>query len=393
MKFFDTFFIAGYECADHINASGERVNLLKETEHDLRVEEDYYLLTELGIGTVREGICWSEVEKLPYQYDFSEVLNRIKKGNKQGIQQIWDIMHFGCPADIYPTHPHFEKRFVALCEAFVTFYHQNCNKKLHVVPINEISFHAWFAGERGGTAPYVRHAGWEVKYSLCKAAISGIKAIKALSPDAIISIVEPLVQIHPDADSCPLDIEAQNGYQFQAADIILGRICPELGGQSDLIDLMGVNYYWNCQWRPMGGTLDWPETKADRTPFFELLQMIYEKYQKPLWISETGHFGEGRALWLTEIMLSVKKSIQNGIQIHGLCLYPVIDRPDWDNLEHYHNSGIWDLDANKNRIPYKELVMAIENVQEFLWNQDFRNDNDYELESSNSIANEYSTRD
>jgi beta-glucosidase/6-phospho-beta-glucosidase/beta-galactosidase len=380
MGFFNSYFIAGYECADHLNAQGIRVNLLKETAHDQRVEEDYQLIKNIGISSAREGICWSEVEKKPYHYDFSEVLERLKMGNQMGVQQIWDVMHFGCPADLYPTHPQFENRFVALCRAFVNFYHQNCSEPLLIVPINEISFHSWFAGESKGTAPYVKLAGWEVKYALCKAVISGIKAIKILSPGAIISVVEPLVAIHADHDSCPEDIAQQNNYQFQAVDIITGKICPELGGQEDLIDLIGINYYWNCQWRPNGGTLPWPEINQDRIPLVKLINNLYQKYHKPLWISETGHIGEGRAEWLEEITKSVMECAEIGIKIHGVCLYPVIDRPDWDNLLDYHNSGIWDLDAHKNRIPYQDLVNVIMRSQLVL---NRHSSNDQYVESNN----------
>jgi hypothetical protein len=31
------------------------------------------------------------------------------------------------------------------------------------------------------------------------------------------------------------------------------------------------------------------------------------------------------------------------VPVEGICLYPVIDRPDWDDPEHWHNSGLWDL--------------------------------------------------
>lgn len=27
----------------------------------------------------------------------------------------------------------------------------------------------------------------------------------------------------------------------------------------------------------------------------------------------------------------------------GICLYPILDRPDWDDSTHWHNSGLWDL--------------------------------------------------
>jgi beta-glucosidase/6-phospho-beta-glucosidase/beta-galactosidase len=360
MKFFNSFFIAGYECADHLNAKGERIHLLEETEHDLRVVEDYELIQKIGIHTVREGICWSNVEKTPYHYDFDEVRHRIEKANLMGIQQIWDIMHFGCPDDIYPTHPHFEQRFVALCKAFVEFYNIHSQTPLIVVPINEISFHSWFAGESKGTAPYVKFAGWEIKYALCKAAISGIKMIKSLCPEALISMVEPMVYIHADEDSCLEDIQQQNDYQFQAIEMITGRICPELGGEQELIDLIGINYYWNCQWKPKGGTLLWPEVHKERIPIDEMIVHMDQKYSKPIWISETGHIGIGRAEWLNEMTEAVIACSKKGVTIHGLCLYPVIDRPNWDDLNDYHNCGIWDLDEQKNRIPFAELIQEIQ---------------------------------
>src|SRR4051812_44350206 len=94
---FPSFVMGGYECADHINRSGVRVNLLSDTHHDTRVREDYAALKALGILTVREGIRWSFVERAPYDYDFSEVRNRIRAGLEAGIIQCWDLCHFGYP--------------------------------------------------------------------------------------------------------------------------------------------------------------------------------------------------------------------------------------------------------------------------------------------------------
>jgi hypothetical protein len=122
MSVFQSFFMGGYECADHINRSGERINLLQDTQHDIRAEQDFKDLSAIGITTVREGICWSAVETSPYVFDFSEVKNRMEAAERQGIQVIWDLIHFGYPDGLYPTHPLFCNRFAALCEAFAQFY-------------------------------------------------------------------------------------------------------------------------------------------------------------------------------------------------------------------------------------------------------------------------------
>src|SRR5690606_28213433 len=192
MNPFQSFFMGGFECADHINRSGERVNLLKETAHDLRAMEDYQLLSEIGIRVVREGICWSQVEKSPYVYDFSEVHHRMEAAEKTGMQQLWDLVHFGYPDDLSPTHPKFCERFVGLCRAFADFYKQYSKQRLFVVPINEISFLSWHSGDVRGTVPFAVNSGWDIKYHLCKAAILGIQALKECDPSCRIMTVEPL---------------------------------------------------------------------------------------------------------------------------------------------------------------------------------------------------------
>lgn len=361
MELFNTFFIGGYECADHINRSGERVNLLKETQHDIRVLEDYEDLIAIDIKTVREGICWSAVETSPGVFDFSEVHNRMLAAEKLGIQQIWDLIHFGYPDGIYPTHPLFCKRFVQLCEAFPLFYKANTKQPLFVVPINEISFLSWHSGDVRGTVPFAVNSGWDIKYHLCKAAILGIKMLKSVDPECRIIMVEPLVKIH--VSDFQNDVYELNENQFQAMDIIGGRMCPELGGAEEFLDILGFNYYWNCQWEVNGEPLVWPDKQQKRMPFSELLQMAYERYNKPVFVSETGHFGTGRVDWLEEIIEECVFAKDNGVDLRGICIYPVTDRPDWDNLSSYCQCGIWDLDQNGNRIPHQEYVDAVTKAQ------------------------------
>ncbi|NDP28007.1 MAG: hypothetical protein GZ087_11360 [Flavobacterium sp.] len=361
MKLFNTFFLGGYECADHINRSGVRVNLLKETQHDIRVDEDYEALALIGIKTVREGICWSAVETAPGIFDFSEVLNRMRAAENFDIQQIWDLIHFGYPDGIYPTHPLFCERFVQLCEAFALFYKNNSKQPLFVVPINEISFLSWHSGDVRGTVPFAVNSGWDIKYHLCKAAILGIKMLKNKDPNCTIILVEPLIKIH--VSELQKEVQEINEDQFQAMDIIAGRICPELGGSENLLEILGFNYYWDCQWEVNGEPLDWPDLQQKRVPFSALLKMAYERYKKPMFVSETGHFGTGRAQWLEEIMAECILAKNNGVDLQGICIYPVTDRPDWDDLTRYSNCGLWDLDEISNRIPNLRYIDAFLKTQ------------------------------
>lgn len=360
---FKSYFMGGFECADHLNRMGNRVNLLAETQHDQRAEEDFRLLSDIGIKTIREGICWSQVEKTPWQYDFSEVQQRIETAERMGMQTIWDLIHFGYPDGLFPTHPQFTDRFVGLCRAFANFYRENSSASLYVVPVNEISFLSWFSGEDRGTVPYAVHNGWDIKYHICKAAIQGIKILKEELPDCKIVMVEPLVKIHCNGDE-PEHLARRNEYQFEAMDMIGGRLCPELGGKEEYLEILGFNYYWNCQWKGEADSLCWPDPNGQRVPLHQLLMEAYRRYGKPMFLSETGHFGEGRAAWLHEIADECLIAAEKGVDFQGICLYPVTDRPDWDNLHHYHNSGIFDLDAAGNRIPVDDYISAILRHQE-----------------------------
>ncbi len=359
---FKSYFMGGYECADQINRYGDRVNLLQITQHDSRIEEDYQSLTDLGIYTAREGICWSYVERHPGEYDFSEVLRRMKAAEKYGVQVIWDLIHFGYPDGLFPTHPHFAHRFEALCLAFVNFYLTNSTQPLYVVPINEISFLSWLSGDARGTIPFAVHSGWDMKYHLCKAALQGIRVLREVDPQCRIVMVEPLVRIH-GAEPHLEEVARANEYQFEAMDIIGGRMCPELGGQESYLDILGFNYYWNCQWVHNGETVYWPDVAGARVPLHQLLVEAYRRYGKPMFLSETGHFGSGRVQWLEETTRECLLAQEQGIDFHGICIYPIIDRPDWDNLDHYSNCGIFDIDLNGNRIPELDYITALKKQQ------------------------------
>ena len=204
---FLSFWMGGFECTDQLNNSGNRVDLLTTTRHLERLDDDYKRLREFGIMAVREGIRWSKVEQLPGQFDFSTVKLMLDAGIRNGIQQVWDICHFGFPDDISPLHPHFSDRFAAFCTAFVQFHRSYYpNQVLIVTPINEVSFLSWLGGEAAGTSPYCRNNGWEVKYHLMKAYIKGIKAMKAVDDNIRILTTEPLVNIVPPLNPTPEQI-------------------------------------------------------------------------------------------------------------------------------------------------------------------------------------------
>ena len=68
------------------------------------------------------------------------------------------------------------------------------------------------------------------------------------------------------------------------------------------------------------------------------------RYKRPLVIAETGHSGVRRANWMREVAGEVALLRKEGAAIEGICLYPILDRPDWNNTSHWHDCGLWHLE-------------------------------------------------
>ena len=359
---FKSFWMGGYECTDKLNAFGNRVDLMNITGHLQLLDDDYQLLHPFGIKTVREGIRWSQVEKRPYEYDWSTVAVMLERGRANGIQQVWDLCHFGFPDDLSPLHPMFARRFAALCTAFVHFYrHHVPHSTLIVTPINEVSFLSWLGGDARGTTPYCIGQGWEVKYHLMKAYIEGVAALKEADPGIRILTTEPLVNMVEPLYATEQEIQnACNHHedQYQALDILSGRMCPELGGSPEYLDILGFNYYYNNQvvvgqWH----CLPWANEEDDPRwrPLSSLLKEAYNRYDRPIALTETSHPGEDRPKWIEFVSRECASVIEDGIPLWGICLYPIIDRPDWDHLTPWHRSGLWDAAITPGELPGRVL--------------------------------------
>jgi hypothetical protein len=263
------------------------------------------------------------------------------------MQVIWNVLHYGCPDDVDIFSASFIDRFARYCTALARYIDDHMERVPFYTPINEVSFFAWAAGDVGYIHPFGIGRGVELKRQLIRAAIAGIEAIWQVNPQARIVQVEPVIHVMAPRDRPDLveRAAAQRAGQFEAWDMISGRIEPRLGGQPKYLDIMGLNYYHSNQWEHPDVRLRWEDNPRDErwVPLHQLLAEVYNRYRRPLFIGETSHFGIGRGPWLREVYDEVQTAIRNEVPLEGITIYPILDRPDWDDLEHWHNSGLWDL--------------------------------------------------
>lgn len=333
--------MGGFECSTHRNHAGRRIDVIDATRHDRFALADYRRLIDSGIRTARDGARWHLIETRPYEYDFSSALTQIRAARATGLQVIWDLFHYGYPDDLDIFSEAFIDRFAAFAAEFTELLLREGVDVPYLCPVNEISFYSWIAGDIGQFYPYAENRGDELKIQLVRAAIAAARAIKVIAPASVLVKTEPLIRVVPATDALDDIIEAENyNYaQHDALDMLLGRRAPELGGSSEWIDVVGVNYYPHNQWfYPTHETI-W-RGQAEYKPFSELLREFAERFDCPLFISETGIEDDLRPEWFRYVCDETRLAMARGVSVKGICLYPIVNHPGWDDDRHCRN-GLW----------------------------------------------------
>jgi beta-glucosidase/6-phospho-beta-glucosidase/beta-galactosidase len=328
---FSSFFLGGFECSSHRRADGRRLDLLASTGHDHHALADYQVLKEHGIHAARDGIRWHQIERRQNHYDWSTALPMIRAAKDSGMQPIWDLCHYGIPDNLDIWSADFVRRFADFSAAFAALVQQEAVGTPIYCPINEISFWAWAGGDMARMHPLARHRGPELKRQLIRASIAAISAVREVDPLARFITAEPLIHVVPTSAAQRHKAAAQSFrmYQFEALDLLSGTLEPELGGDPSFIDIVGVNYYPDNQWYFKGPTI--PLGHHAYRPLRDLLLETYMRYKRPLFIAETGAEESARSAWLHYVCEQVREAQQADVPIHGICLYPILDYPGWDN--------------------------------------------------------------
>ncbi len=336
------------------------------------------MIKELGASTVREGFSWNQIDRGEGEYDFGRFEPMLKIAQDLGIQQIWDLNHFDYPEQLDPFSEEFVTRFGEYAKQCLALIRKYQTGTLFIVPFNEISFYSWFGGDSGWWAPFKTGSknGFRLKQQLVRAALAAMKAIWAEDTDVRFIHVDPIMRrIARNPKRTKMVARAQEFNQvarYQAWDMIAGKSNPELGGEPKYLDILGINYYMvNQEWIMKSPVSDAeynvmiPLDSPDRISFDQILTEIYQRYHRPMVISETGSHGEFRPSWWETILGQVETALQQKLPIYGLCSYPTVDKPTalpflWPQ------SGLWDfyqLSDDFMRQPCQPAIDVIKSYQ------------------------------
>ncbi|WP_133751870.1 beta-glucosidase [Pseudomonas sp. LP_7_YM] len=328
---FNSFLMAGYECATQRRPDGRRLDLQHATGHARWVDNDYRQLAGLGIACARDGLRWHLIESRPGHYDWSSFLPLLHAARDHGIQVIWDLCHYGYPDGLDIWKPEFVERFARFAAAVARLMVEEGVVGPIYSPVNEISFWSWAGGEVGYFNPCAHGRGQELKHQLVRASIAAIDAIRQHAPDARFVQCEPLIHVIAGSSRAH-EIARAEGYrlsQFEAWDLLAGRQWPGLGGREDCLDVIGANFYPHNQWFLNAGKV----LKGDPhfRPLAGMLAEVHQRYRRPVLLSETGAEGDDRVPWLNYVTSQLALASTRGVSIEGLCWYPFLDYPGWDD--------------------------------------------------------------
>jgi beta-glucosidase/6-phospho-beta-glucosidase/beta-galactosidase len=371
-QLFDSFFMGGFECSTHRPADGRRLDLIAGTRHDILVAQDYRQAAEHGIRTIRDGVRWHLVEATPGRYDWSSLLPLLRAAEVAGSQVIWDLCHYGWPDHIDIWSPAFVEGFAAYAAAFARLHREETGRPPLLCPVNEIAFFAWAGAEVGIMNPCVTGRADALKRQLVRAALAGTAAVRAAVPGSRAFAIDPIIHLVPRPHADPEIARGYNALQYEGWDMLTGQREPELGGSPDAVDAIGVNFYWNNQWlcpdaaQPADARPDWYPSRDALSlydprwrPLRDMLTEVHTRYGCPLFVAETSIEGAARPDWLRYVCEEVRAAILAGVPVEGICLYPILSHPGWDD-DRYCPNGLFELEARDGqRVVYAPLAAEL----------------------------------
>lgn len=361
---FRSFFQAGFECSTQKLRNGKRLDLLQSTQHDRFAKQDYRRIQDFGIRTVRIAARWHRIEARRGRYEFDSLAVMLEAAAETHTEVLLDLLHFGWPDHVDVLSRSFPQQFAEFTFE-LTHYLRGGRYACHLfAPVNEISFLSWAGGDKGSINPHATDRGHELKRNLVRAAVASSEVLLTELPTARLISPEPVIHIVGDPDIPGDETEARmyTEAQFQAWEMISGRMAPELGGKPEYLDILGINYYERNQWVHNSTAL--PRDDPRYRPFREILEEVWSRYRRPLFVSETGTEDCGRAGWFRYVCDEAAAALARGVPVHGICLYPILNHPGWEDDRHCHN-GLFDYaDANGQREVHWPLAKALLDQQQ-----------------------------
>ncbi len=368
--------------ADPHARTGRCMDEYELTEHYSRWKEDIELMGSLGVSAARYGIPWYKANPQKGVWDWSFAQRSIDAMLAQGIQPIIDLVHYGTPMWLEGSFgaPDFANWMADYAGEFARQFKDRIR---WITPLNEPRITAWYCGRLGWWPP--NYKGWRGYFRVLLAASKGIvladKAIKTAAPEMVCMHVDATDLYETDDSSLERFAETRQSLVFLALDLITGRhsknsmalkLMTESGVADEELawfesnhvvpDVIGMNMYPMFTRKKVFAGARGPRMRmvyADGSMVENLSKMYWERYKRPLVISEIASLGsvKRRSRWMDDSVEAVRRTRAAGIPLVGYTWWPMFTLIGWSYRErvgplakYVLNMGLWDFDDRLNRI-------------------------------------------
>jgi beta-glucosidase len=372
---------------DPHRATGRTLDEYALTQHYERWREDIDLIASLGVSYARYGLPWYRIEAEPGRWDFSWPDQVFESILAKGVQPIVDLMHYGTPAWLGGGfgNPDYPERVAEYARRIGERYK---GRVFWYTPLNEPRITAYYCGRLGWWPPYGR--GWrgflQVMIAVCKGIVLTQQSLHAIDPEIVAAHVDATDVYRPESSDAEADATLRQQVVFLALDLVTGRVDsrhPLLFwlrkhgvDDNDLtwfqeraieLDVVGLNLYpmFTNKIVQRSGTRSRVKMRyGSATLIDELGRMYWERYRRPLFISETAAVGSRRGKWMQDSLEAVTRLRQEGIPMVGYTWWPLFALVAWAYRQkelpfdkYLLQLGLWDLsmedDGRLSRVPTK----------------------------------------
>lgn len=308
----------------------------KATDHYNRYETDFDLAKKIHLNTLRVGIEWSRIEPEEGVFEpeavehYRRYFNALKK---RGITPVITLWHWTFPEWFGKKGGFLRRRNIKYFTRYINFITQELGTFFgYVITLNEPTVYAAMSYHERRWPPEEgsKFLLIQVLHNLAKAHRASYKIIKKQRPSAKIGVAHSCAYYYPGDDSWISSVVSKLTH-YISNEYFVNR----LKGRQDFF---GLNYYFanqvlgtrvhNSEDNPRND-LGW-DMQPDKIR--QLTKKLYDKYKKPILITESGvadRNDQYRKWWIAQSVKAMDGALKDGVPLLGYIHWSLLDNFEW----------------------------------------------------------------
>ncbi len=375
--------------------TGRTLDEYELTQHYEKWREDLALVAGLGVTHCRYGLPWHRIQPSATSWDFGWTDQVVDTILSSGVHPIIDLVHYGLPLwlDGAYLNPDYPKRVEEYAAKVASRYQ---GKVFWYTPLNEPRITAYYCGRLGWWPPYGRS--WASYAKIAVAIASGIvrtqRRLKEIDPTIVCVHVDPCDLYSSEQPDLAQEVRHRTELAYLNLDLVTGLFGKEsflwnwitskgvtvgelawFEEHRVVPDLVGLNLYPMFSDKRLvrrSSRLRAKMVYAEPVIVEKISALYFERYGRPLMVTETASYGKWRSEWLHGSIASVRRARGAGLPIVGYTWWPLFALVAWSYREkdlpfeqYLYQIGLYDLQlegSDLKRVPsqtaeeYRRLV-------------------------------------